>query len=215
MSCQYDSFAHEFSATRGNSWPEFDLILPYIKSKDRVLDLGCGNGRFRKFLSTDLVPEGNYFGLDVSQKMLKIARDQLPHDHFFRGDFSEKFPFGDDNFEVVVAIAAFHHLLNKKHQKAFLSECARVLKPGGILFITTWKLPQKHFWPNILKGRFKNWIIPFGNEKHPRVYRRVSDKELKKLFENTGFEVLRGEIFRGRNYIVIGRKKSPPILPSS
>ncbi len=202
----YDQFASDFSSSRQHEWPEFELIYPYIHPYDRVLDLGCGNARFRKFLPTDIIPEGYYFGLDISQKLLAIARENNPRDFFFHGDFSGSIPFGSDNFDMVVAIASFHHLLSKKEQLCFLSHCYRVMKNGGTIFLTTWKLPRKYFWSNILRGRFKNWIIPFGKDKHPRIYRRVSDSELRRLLKKVGFEVVKSELFRNRNYVVVGRK---------
>ncbi len=202
----YDQFASDFSITRQNAWPEFDLILPYLKPKDRILDLGCGNARFRKFLDPQIIPPGNYFGLDVSGELLKIGREKFPQDHFFHDDFEKELPFGAENFEMVVSIAAFHHLYNRKDQKAFIAECYRVLKPGGILFLTTWKLPMKYFLTNLLRFRWKNWLIPFGKEKHSRIYRRVNNEEMEKLLKKAGFKVLQSELFRERNFLVVGKK---------
>ncbi len=214
----YDAFAHEFSATRQEAWPEFELLLPFLKKGGRVLDLGCGNGRLRGFLDAQgtrdegqgtkkTIPDGNYFGMDISSELLRIAQKEFPRDHFFRGDFSRVFPFGGDTFDLIVAIASFHHLLSKQDQLKFLQECSRVLKSGGILFLTTWKLPKKFFWKNVLHGRLKNWIIPFGREKHPRIYRRTSEEELARLLKKTGFTVFSSSLFRSRNYIAIGKKK--------
>jgi SAM-dependent methyltransferase len=171
---EYDKFAADFSATRQAGWPEFDLLAPHVRRSDRVLDLGCGNARLRKFLP---VVDGNYFGLDLSEELLKIAREACPRDHFFRGNFGEPLPFGADNFEIVTAVASFHHLLSKKSQRQFFTEVFRVLKPGGTLFLTTWSLPQKYFWKNFGK---KNWTIPFGPEKLPRTYRKTSAQQLRK-----------------------------------
>lgn len=200
---QYDRFAQDFSDTRVKPWPEFDVLFPLIKKGDRVLDLGCGNGRLRQFLPTNIVAEGAYFGLDLSEGLLNIARERYEKDHFFRGSFGEKLPFGADNFEVLAAIASFHHLTDKKSQQVFLSESHRVLKTGGRLFITTWILPQKHFWPNFWSGRVftKNWLIPFGQEKHPRIYRKVTDRDLKKLLKKAGFKNIETQVFEGRNYV--------------
>jgi ubiquinone/menaquinone biosynthesis C-methylase UbiE len=204
---QYDSFATDFSATRTQAWPEFEMIKPYLQKNDRLLDLGCGNGRLRHFLEKSKIPEGNYFGFDLSANLIGIAKNEFPHDHFFIGSFEKKLPFGADNFEVVTAVASFHHLLSKKAQTQFLRECHRVMKPGGTLFLTTWKLPQKHFWTNMLKGNFKNWNIPFGSEKHPRTYRRTNEKELKGLLQKAGFHVTFCSLVRERNYVIIGKKK--------
>ncbi len=208
LSAEYDKFASDFSATRNHTWPEFELIFSKIKKGDRVLDLGCGNGRFREFLGTDKVGNGNYFGLDISENLLAIARDKYDKDHFFRGSFAADFPFGSDTFEVIVAIASFHHLTNKKDQLKFLTECKRVLKSEGFIFITTWILPKKYFWSNFWSGRVftKNWLIPFGKQKHPRIYRKVTDRDLEKLLKRSGFQVEFTREFKGRNYVILGKK---------
>lgn len=206
-------FSQDFSASRQHAWPEFQEFFPLLSKNDRVLDLGCGNGRLRKFIETNLIPEGNYFGFDISEGLLKIARKDHPNDHFFRGDFSETLPFGADNFEVVVSIAAFHHLLTKKEQKALLSEIFRILKPGGKVFLTTWKIPEKHFWKNLRnfsfwKSGWKNYLVPFGRESHPRMYRLVPPKSIAKLAKKAGFSVVSRQLFRGKNWIVVLEKNS-------
>ena len=96
MKSEYDEFAEDFSATRQSEWPEFSLLKPIFRHGDRLLDLGCGNARLRKFVPQKTVPEGNYFGLDLSQKLLDIGREDFPKDHFFYGDFAKKLPFGSE-----------------------------------------------------------------------------------------------------------------------
>lgn len=206
MDAHYNAFATDFARTRQNMhWPEFDLLKPLIQRSDKVLDLGCGTARLRSFLPDDILAKGHYFGMDVSRKLLDMARQNFPSDHFFIGDFAQKFIFGSDNFEIVTAIASFHHILSRREQIQFLMECRRVLKPGGTLFLTMWKIPKKHFWPNIKKLRFKNWVVPFGNEKYPRIYRRTNEKELRKLLKKCGFDVQMSELYGNRNYVVIAR----------
>ena len=170
------------------------------------MDIGCGNGRLRQWLNDEVIREGNYYGLDLSKELLDIARKTHPKDHFFCGNMAERFPFGDDNFDSITGIASFHHLLNKKDQMQCLSECKRVLKPNGVLFLTTWKLPEKFRWSNFLLGRFKNWNVPFGPEKHPRTYRNVTPAEMKSLLKKAGFKVLHCKYFEDRNLVVIAQK---------
>lgn len=200
---EYDAISQAFSQSRQAGWPEFELLRPFLKKGDRVLDLGCGNGRLRKFLNKCGITPGSYFGLDASKNLLKIAHDENPDDHFFNGSFGQVLPFGADQFEVVVAIASFHHLLNKKEQRLFFSEVHRVMRPGGKLFVTTWKLPSKYFWKNFGK---RNWNIPFGKEQHPRTYRKTSPRELRKLARRAGFVVQSCSLFREKNYVLIATK---------
>lgn len=211
MHSQYDQFAKNFSDTRQHGWPEFEKIIPLLKKHQRVLDLGCGNGRLRKFLPTDIIPNGFYHGFDLSKNMLAIAKQNFPNDHFFNGSFAKELPFGADNFDLIVSIAAFHHLLTKKEQKQCVSELNRVTKKGGMVFLTTWKIPKKYkkynwkrkdWW---LSG-FKNYLVPFGKEKHPRHYRLVSDTELAKMLKKNGFKIISKELFRNKNWIVIAKK---------
>ena len=200
---EYDAFAKYFSQTRQADWPEFELLAPFLKKGNRILDLGCGNGRLRNFCTKYGIQEGAYFGFDASEELLKIAREQNPRDHFFHGNFGEKLPFGADQFNVIAAIASFHHLLKKSEQKIFFSEVSRVMKPGGTLFLTTWKLPKKYFWKNFGK---KNWNIPFGKEKHPRIYRKTSARELTRLAKKSGFTVKSCTLFREKNFVLIAEK---------
>lgn len=210
-SSEYDKFSADFSDTRQHEWPEFNILKPLLKKYDRLLDLGCGNGRLRRFIDKNLLPDGNYFGFDISQGLLDIARRDHPQDHFFRGSFAEKLPFGADNFEIIASVAAFHHLLNKKDQKACLAELHRILKPGGTLFLTTWKIPRKNFKENLKRWDFwrsnwQNYLVPFGKEKHPRMYRMVPASVLKRLLKKAGFEIISSELCRGRNWVVVARK---------
>ena len=207
MTSEYDAFAHDFSQTRKNAWPEFDILLKEIKKGDRILDMGCGNARLRHSLPTEFVRDGDYFGLDVSEKMLDVARKTFPKDHFFHADFTKPLPFGNDNFDCVAGVASFHHILSVGEQKQFLQECCRVLKPGGLVFLTTWKLPKKHFWTNFWQGNGKNWVIPFGKEQYPRTYRNVSGADLKKLLRRAGFQVTFCQLLRDKNYVIVGKKQ--------
>lgn len=205
---EYDKFAQDWDKTRVRPWPEFNIFFPLLSKGDRVLDLGCGNGRLRQFLFQDLIVPGDYFGFDISEALLSMAREKHPKDNFFKGDFGKTLPFGANNFDWVISIAAFHHLLDQRSQAKFLDEVYRIMKPGGRVFMTTWVLPRKYFWQNFWRGRVfsKNWIVPFGKEKHVRTYRYVNEKALKRLLMKAGFKVERTEKFKNRNFIALAQK---------
>ncbi|MCB9809742.1 class I SAM-dependent methyltransferase [Candidatus Peribacteria bacterium] len=211
----YDAFAEAFSQTRHkqNFWPEFGVLLPYLDrlAPVAVVDVGCGNGRLRRFLPHRMVPEGQYTGLEQSLPLLQAAESAHPTEQFMLYDMHHPLPYAEASVPVITHIASFHHLLSRAAQRSHLAECARVLQPGGLLFLTTWVLPEKYRWANYRRGRFWNWVIPFGPERHPRVYRRTAQQGLVRLLERAGLLVQqRGTTYHpsghGRNHYVLAIK---------
>ena len=75
----YNSQADKFHNTRKKHWPEMDHILDQIKqhpSKNlNILELGCGDGRFVKYLDK-LDKNLHYQGIDLSENLIEIAQDK-------------------------------------------------------------------------------------------------------------------------------------------
>jgi len=126
--------------------PEKDLFSNYITRGDVVLDLGCGDGRlFQIFRDKNI----DYTGIDISEKLIKIAKRKNPNTKFIVGD-ALKLPFPDNSFTKVFNIAVLHHIPSKKLRLQLLSEAKRVLKPDGLLILTVWNLWDK----KVLKNYF-------------------------------------------------------------
>lgn len=105
-----------------------------ISKKLKVLDIGCGIGRFEEQIHFKGI-NWDIYGIDISFNSLKVAKKSLssPNFSFIRFD-GDIFPFLDDSFDLVVAICVFHHILPEKRIKA-IEEIHRVLKRGGYVFI--------------------------------------------------------------------------------
>ena len=69
----YNSFAGQFSQTREYLWDDIKPLIKYIKENDKVLDIGCGNGRLYHVLKEKQII---YTGLDLSEELIKIAKDR-------------------------------------------------------------------------------------------------------------------------------------------
>lgn len=94
----------------------------------RVLEVSCGHGGGASYLTRTLQPS-RYTGLDLNPTGVKFCqgRHQVPGLDFVQGD-AENLPFAADTFDAVINVEASHCY---PHFSKFLSEVARVLKPGG------------------------------------------------------------------------------------
>jgi dTDP-4-amino-4,6-dideoxygalactose transaminase/glycosyltransferase involved in cell wall biosynthesis len=89
----------------------------------KLLDIGCWLGELRSF-----VPAGvEYYGCDTT-----LAQDDVRGEFPFALARAESLPFGDNEFESVVFYAVLIHVFDVD---GALREAARVLKPGGRLYL--------------------------------------------------------------------------------
>ncbi|MBR2068393.1 MAG: ubiquinone/menaquinone biosynthesis methyltransferase [Candidatus Gastranaerophilales bacterium] len=96
-----------------------------IKKNSKVLDLACGTGDIVKIISKK--EDIDITGLDISEKMLDIAKKKNPDKKFIEGDILN-LPFLDSEFDYVTITFGLRNIENR--QKA-LSEIYRVLKNKG------------------------------------------------------------------------------------
>ena len=214
----YDLIADDFSSTRQKIWPEMQFLLDkYSSSRERILDLGCGNGRYFEYFSGKNV---NYFGVDNSEKLIKIAKSKYPQGNFQAADaFNLAFP--DNFFDKIFSIAVLHHIPSEELRLQFLKEAKRILKPGGNLILTVWNFRElKEFlllFKSIIfkilcfsKLDFGDFLEPWG-KKTERYYHYFFKKELINLIKKSGFKIkeigcTRNERGNRRNTFLIAEK---------
>ncbi|MDD3032458.1 MAG: class I SAM-dependent methyltransferase [Candidatus Pacebacteria bacterium] len=195
----YNAIADKFSSARKNTWPEFDFLFSFASKGKRVLDLGCGNGRFYEKLK-----EENYTGVDNSEKLIKIAKEKYPKADFKVASALE-LPFDNEEFDLIYSLAVLHHL-PKDYHNIFVQEAKRVLKKNGILILTIWNLQERKEKQDVKKISEKEILIPWhGAEDH---YFYVFDlEELKNLFKDfTIIEEGEIKIKKFSNYYLILKK---------
>ena len=201
-SCQvnYNKIASHFSNTRSYVWKDLEYFKRFIRNNDKILDLGCGNGRlFELFKDKDV----EYIGIDNSKELIKIAKQKYPNANFQVGS-ALNLPFQDNSFNKIFSIAVFHHIPSKKLRLQFLQEVKRVLKPNGLLILTVWnlwnrkclRLNLKHIGLKMIgksKLDFKDIFYPWKNQQGEVLAQRYihcfTKKELKKLLRKTGFQI--------------------------
>ncbi|WP_043668020.1 class I SAM-dependent methyltransferase [Streptomyces xylophagus] len=95
-----------------------------------VADLGCGPGRFTAYLAESGVP---IFGLDISPKMIELARRAYPNLTFTVGSMTAP-EIGDDELGGILAFYSTHHTPPDQLPVVF-AEFHRTLAPGGHLML--------------------------------------------------------------------------------
>ena len=98
-----------------------------------VLDFGCGCGRVLRHLHGPDGPE--LHGADFNARMIRWCRTSLPFATYEVSGGQPPLPYADATFGLVVAVAVFCNL-NEPLQAMWRDELTRVLRPGGLLYLT-------------------------------------------------------------------------------
>lgn len=136
---QNSSSCHEWNAAAYHrlsgpqvSWGQTVLSRLRLRGDESVLDAGCGTGRLTSEL-LEALPRGRVIGVDLSQNMLRSAREHLATQFGARLSLVAcdllRLPF-DHAFDAIVSTAAFHWVLD--HDKLF-ANLRRALAPEGWL----------------------------------------------------------------------------------
>ena len=141
-----------------------------------ALDLGCGTGEMMKLILQQNADKSLY-GIDLSEKMLEVAKEKLGNRvNLILGD-SEQLPFSDSFFDVVYCNDSFHHY---PAPDKVLSEVCRVLKPGGIFVMCD-------CWQPAIGRAIMNFYMKHSKEGDVKIY---SEREIRELFSGHFSKIL-------------------------
>lgn len=157
-----------------------------IPAGAQVLDVACGTGN----VSIPLARRGaRVTGIDIAPNLLEIARERAAAEGLqilFEEADAEQLPYPDATFDAVVTM--FGAMFAPQHELV-VAECARVLKPGGLLAMANWT-------PRGVSGRLHNTmarhagaplgITPAVHWGHPMVVRM----RLASMFEDVDLDVV-------------------------
>ena len=157
--------------------PDLELRLAHlragVRAGDRVLDLGCGDGRFTAELARmGAAPTG----VDIAEAALTRARAAHPDLDFRLAPIDGPLPFDDVSFDVVWTSEVIEHVADTAR---WLSEVRRVLVPRGRLLLTT----PSHGRVRVAIGGIEAFSDPLGDHLH--LYTR---KSLTALLAEFGFD---------------------------
>lgn len=101
---------------------EIDKIL---NKNDMVLDIGCGSGRYSKYISS---VGGNVFAIDKYPEMAK--NEYMKNIYFLKSDM-DNLPFKDKMFNLILSIGVWHNAKSHQELEKSIKEAYRVLKKQG------------------------------------------------------------------------------------
>lgn len=110
----------------------YNFAKPFCTNKS-VLELGCGSG----YGSARIASVAQHIeAVDVAEDAIEYANSKYAANNlrFSKIDPTQKIPFTDEQFDVVLSFQVIEHVLN---DKAYLQEAQRLLKKGGVLLLIT------------------------------------------------------------------------------
>lgn len=161
-------------------WAMKYMLDTYFQGRSglRVLDCGALDGWF---LSYDVPQVAQRIALDIETYYApQLMREGI---QFVAADMETgAFPFAENSMDLLAMLSTIEHLDHPFH---LASEMARILKPGGILYITV---------PDVLRYGFRFW----DDATHKTPYNAA---RLKHLFEMHGFETLEASPYNHNLFI--------------
>ncbi len=147
----YSRYGRSFARQREYFWPSWYVFIESSRligehEKIRVLDVGCGSGRFAMFWSEVVSAEFEYTGVDISDEMLAEAK-RLKEGVSFPVELMQldvvEAILGDtfvvpNNPHLITLFGVLHHIPDAELRKKLLQNLVDALPVGGELWFTIW-----------------------------------------------------------------------------
>ena len=137
----YESFQLNYDKYYNNGFETAKWLVQHLENhinlkNVNILDWGCGPGRIIRHLP-QLTGEGcQFFGTDYNKRSIAWCAQHLEGIQFNQNPLSARLPYEYDSMDVIYGISILTHL-SEQLQYDWSQELLRVLRPGGILFLTT------------------------------------------------------------------------------
>ncbi len=205
------------------------LVQPPKNKVLRVLDLGCGNGRFAHFLAETFVNlQIKYVGVDFSKPMIDLFEDSLFQNlqtkfltlDLIKNNWSQELSFNKQKFDLIGMFGLLHHIPSYQLRLRIIQNLIELMADNGVLAMTFWRfldlprLKKRIVKPETTTGRLDfqrlglepkdlelgDYILDWVKIYHSfRFSHYFYDQEIKKLVQDLNLKIIAKYINDGRN----------------
>lgn len=168
----------------------YECLLPKVKNKI-VLDLGCGTGKFMQKFYNETT---KYYGLDLSNKQLEIAKRKVESNNVeFICCSAENIPLSNNSIDAVISTWVLGTILEIDRRNKVLDEMKRVLKKDGNIYLVENDIGGefeeiRNRYPNIKRTKdYNDWIESNGfvcDNKFETFFKFNDKEQAKNVFTN-------------------------------
>jgi len=151
-----------------------DLLVRH-KAGGKILDFGCGLGKFLETLNSEHFPDR--VGVDLMPRPTKLGGQY----GWIQHDLNVPLPLENNSINVVTSIEVIEHLENPR---ATAREWFRILQSGGILIMST---PNNHSIRSILSYVFRGHFVSFLEKDYPAHITALTKLDIFRVLKEAGF----------------------------
>lgn len=194
----YDEISTSYATKFNEPSDNIDDLLKLIRKGGKILDAGCGPGVDVTYIASrgfDVI------GIDLSEKMLEIAKRKNPRIYFQKADM-RKLNFKPNTFDGIIASFSLIHI-SKKDVNKTVDNFYKLLKPRGVIYI------------GIQEGKSQEIFLAEPLKPDEKIFLNIiSAKEIKEILTKAGFIVLdefsrpaeNKEEFNFNKFVVMAKK---------
>ncbi len=212
----YSAESVQFSASRASSWAGWERCLVSVPNANplRILDVGCGNGRFGIFLRENIPIDREiiYVGVDANKHLISLAQTALKDKPALSAEYSHvdiiesllkktHFVENNSNFELIALFGVLHHIPSFELRVELLQYITEHLHPKGRVLVSFWLFAEEERFSKKLLTPLEygidpteldpgDYLLPWDTTKQARYCHYSDSAEQHQLIKTAGLEIL-------------------------